>query len=329
MVHDIKIKIVGIGGFGLATVIDMHEAVIGPDYLLLSNKPDDIAKIHFGEKILLGNGVTTNHSQELGKKRVESSAEEIKKSLTGYDIVIIVSGLGYGTGTGGSPVVASIARELGAFTIAICSTPFLYEGSNRETIAKTGIFKLKAICDSLLVVSKQKLVKGIRRPEEDMTEKLKSVSDLIRYIVTCINDNVTLSTGDGLTGIDGLKAVLRNGNDAFFGCGAVMNEESLIEAVRHATNTPLLNATLNNASRVLLTVSYSRELNTKELNTVYDEIRNITGSDTEIIYTHILNEECFGIIFVSIFASGEDLKEEKVASSFDKLRDAINPNNLI
>lgn len=330
MDDKIRIKVVGLGGFGLSTVELMSKSVVGVDFLGLSNKHPIINDSNLTEKILLGGGVTTNHSPELGKKRVLDSKEEIIKSLEGYDIVIIVTALGFGTGTGGAPLVASIAKDLGAFTIGVCTTPFAFEGANKEAVAKIGLFQLKAICDSIIVFSNQKLIKGQLKPQESVEEKLMDVKKQIRYLVSSLVNMLNYSKAATINSFDSFKSLFIQNKETFFGCGAVMGDTQAVSALRHAIKSDLLVTSLRNANRILLNIDYKEELSRETLDLLYDEIYNITGEEADIVYTSAINPESMGILFISIFATGEDLKDSnKSISDFDKLKDAINPNNFL
>ena len=330
MEDKIRIKVVGLGGFGLSTVELMSKGIVGVDFLGLSNKHPIINDSNLTEKILLGGGVTTNHSPELGKKRVLDSKEEITKSLEGYDVIIIVTALGFGTGTGGAPLVASIAKDLGAFTIGVCTTPFAFEGANKDAVAKMGLFQLKAICDSILVFSNQKLIKGTAKPTDGVEEKLMSVKNQIRYMVSSLVNMLNYSKGISMNAFDSLKSLFRSNKEMFFGCGAVMGEFQAVSALRHAIKSDLLITSLSNANRILLTIDYKEEISKETLDLLYDEIYNITGDEVDILYTSSVNPESLGILFISVFATGEDIKDNnKSISDFDKLKDAINPNNFL
>lgn len=329
MAQNSKVKVIGLGGFGLAAVSEMAGRVVGPEFLGLSNKHDLINDSDLSHKILLGGGVTTNHSPELGKRRVTESSEEIKKAIAGYDVVVIITALGYGTGTGGAPLIASMAKEMGIFTMVICTMPFSFEGTNRDAVAKAGLFQLKAICDSVIVISNQKLVKGITKPQDGLDEKLGEVRKLARYIVSSLSNVIYSSTSSGRDGLECFKSLYTSGKDTYFGCGAVLGESQAVTAVRHAAKSDLLQASLSSSQRVLVTIDYVGDLAPSTLNLIYDEVYNITGSDAEIIYTRSVNPEAAGILFISLFATGDGAKEEKISSEFDKLKDAINPNNFM
>lgn len=329
MENDIRIKVVGLGGFGLSTVEMMSSKVVGADFLGLSNKHTLINDSNLTEKILLGGGVTTNHSPELGKRRVLDTKEEIVKSLEGYDVIIIVTALGFGTGTGGAPLIASIAKELGAFTMVVCTTPFAFEGANKDAVAKTGLFQLKAVCDSVMVISNQKIVKGIQKPQDGLEEKLDSVKNTIRYMVNSLINMLHYSRGYNISSFDAFKNLFRTSKDTFFGCGAVMGEAQAVSALRHATKTDYLVSSLSNANKVILTIDYKEELSRDTINLLMDELYNMTSDDLEITLLTSVNPESMGILFISIFATGVDLKDNKAVSDFDKLKDAINPNNFI
>lgn len=329
MNNDIRIKVVGLGGFGLSTVEMMSLKVVGADFLGLSNKYALISDSSLSEKILLGGGVTTNHSPELGKRRVQETKDEIIKSLEGYDVIIIITALGFGTGTGGAPLIASIAKELGSFTIAICTTPFAFEGTNKDAVAKTGLFQLKAVCDSIMVISNQKLIKGQTKPQDGVEEKLTDVKNLIRYTVNSMINMLHFSNGYNISSFDAFKNLYRTSKETFFGCGAVIGLDQAVSALRHAAKTDLLTSSLSNANKVLLTIDYKEEIPREVINLLLDEIKNISGDDVEITYTTSINPDSMGILFISIFATGIDIKDNKGLSDFDKLKDAINPNNFL
>lgn len=321
---ELKIIVVGLGGFGLKTIEEISYKFAGPTFLGLSNKVDDINSSPLKDKILLGNGVTTNHSKELGKKRVEHNKKEIQDSLSGYDVLILITALGYGTGSGGSPVVAKIAKDLGLYVITICTTPFAFEGQNRLSIAKSTIDELNNVCDSLIVIPNQNLIKGILKPQNGVEDKIQQVSNLIRYVVISF-DSIFNFKDDGF---NLYKKLNENSKETYFGIGAVLGEENALIALRFAAKGNLMSKSLSNANKVLLSIDYKAEVSNDTINLIYDEINNLIGHEVEIYYTYNINDTSGDILLLSLFASG-DAKSDSVSSEFDKLKDAINPNNLI
>lgn len=321
--NELRIKVVGLGGFGLSTVEEISYKYAGLTYLGLSNKIDDINKSPLRDKILLGNGVTTNHSPELGKRRIQESMDEIKKSLENNDVVILITALGYGTGSGGAPIISKLAKDLGSYVISICTTPFSFEGQNRDSNAKSALAELKKSSDSLIVISNQKLIKGIVKPSNGVEEKIEEARNLVRHIVISI-DNVINSSSS----FNEFKKINELSKETYFGVGAVMGEENALVALRLAAKPNIIDKSLSNANKVLISINYKTEVSENTLNLIYDELYNIIGRDVEIIYTYTMDELSSGILMLSLFASG-DGKAETVLSEFDKLKDAINPNNLM
>jgi cell division protein FtsZ len=149
-------------------------------------------------------------------------------------------------------------------------------------------------------------------------------------MVSSLVNMLNYSKGISMNAFDSLRSLFRSNKEMFFGCGAVMGEFQAVSALRHAIKSDLLITSLSNANRILLTIDYKEEISKETLDLLYDEIYNITGDDVDIIYTSSINPESMGILFVSVFATGEDIKDNnKSISDFDKLKDAINPNNFL
>jgi len=267
--YSAKIKVVGVGGAGSNAVSRMVTAKIqGVDLAVINCDAQDIKKTKADQKLRVGGNLTkglgAGMNPEVGRMAAEESKEEITRLLQGADMVFITCGLGGGTGTGASPVVAEIAKSLGALVVGVVTTPFSFEGSYRSQVAKKGLENLKSKVDTLLIISNDKvLLQGNK--DKTLTEAFWTCDEVLRQAVQGITDLIILP---GIINVDfaGVKTIMRNSGSAFFGMGRAKGERRVETAVSLAINSPLLDFSIKGAKGILFNVSGGDDLSLNEIN---------------------------------------------------------------
>jgi len=253
-----KIKVIGVGGSGSNTISRMAKLQIQGIELLAANT--DAQALFFSradKKLLIGKDIThglgTGMDANLGKKSAEESKEEISENLKGADIVFVTCGLGGGTGSGASPVIAEISKKLGILTIAVITTPFSFEGLERKKVAESALRNLKDKVDSLLVISNDKLLKIIDE-KTTVSSAFLICDDVLREAVQSITDLILVP---GIINIDfaSVSSVLKNSGRALFGVGKTSGENRAVLAAEKAINSPLLDFSIKGAKGVLFSAS--------------------------------------------------------------------------
>ena len=253
-----KIKVIGVGGSGSNTVSRMAKFQIQEVELLAVNT--DAQALHFSKshkKILIGKNITkglgTGMDADLGKKSAEESKEEIAENLRGSDMVFITCGLGGGTGSGASPVIAEISKGLGILTIAVVTTPFTFEGFERRKVSEKALQNLKDKVDSLLVISNDKLLKIIDE-KTTVTDAFLTCDDILRQAVQSITDLILVP---GIINVDfaSVSSIMKNSGQSLFGVGKTSGENRAVLAAEKAISSPLLEASIKGAKGVLFSAS--------------------------------------------------------------------------
>lgn len=312
-----NIKIIGVGGAGgnaINTMIDNE--LYGVEFIAANTDNMDINKSKSKMKIQLGRkltrGLGTGANPESGKLAAEESKDDIKAHLEGADMVFIAAGMGGGTGTGGAPVIAKIARELGILTLGIVSTPFTSEGMRRKQNAEEGIKNLREYVDTLIVIPNEKLkeiysemsiLDAFHRADSVLYEAAKAVSDIINlsgYINTDFAD---------------VKAVMQNMGYAHMGTGVAEGESRAIHAARAAINNPLLSdISLSGCQSMLINITAGTDMKMSEFDEVSNVIVSETGSAANIIMGLIFSEAMNGKISVTLIATGLKRDESDISN---------------
>jgi cell division protein FtsZ len=281
-----KIKVIGVGGSGSNTISRMAKFDIQEVELLALNT--DAQALHFSKchkKILIGKDITkglgTGMDAELGRKSAEESRQEILENLKGSDMVFVTCGLGGGTGSGASPVVAELSKSLGILTIGVVTTPFSFEGQERKNIAAEAIKNLREKVDSLLVISNDKLLKVIDE-KTTVAEAFLICDDILREAVQSITDLILVP---GIINIDfaSVLSIMKNSGQALFGSGRSSGDNRAIIAAEKAISSPLLDFSIQGAKGVL----FSAAGNDVTLNEIQDAAKVITknvDSKAQIIF---------------------------------------------
>ena len=282
-----KIRVVGVGGSGSNAISRMTDCKIsGVDLIIMNTDAQDIKSAKADLKVQIGKeatqGLGTGMDSNLGRKSAEENIEEITKALDGSDMVFIACGLGGGTGTGASPVVAEIAKKLGALTIAVVTKPFSFEGSQRKNIAKRGLKNLEEKVDTLLVIPNDKLLKNKNR-DISLIDAFWACDEVLREAVQGISD---LIVKPGIINLDfaDVKSIMRNSGPAIFGIGKATGSKRATTAALRAINSPLLNFSIKGSKGVLFNVSGAKDLTLFEVNTVAKIITKSVSPKAKIIF---------------------------------------------
>ena len=240
---------------------------------------------------------------EVGRKAAEDHHDEIKDALRGSDLVFVTAGEGGGTGSGAAPVVARVARELGALTVGIVTLPFRFEGSRRRSSAEAGIEALRQACDTLIVIPNDRLLEVLDR-STSMVEAFRIADDVLRQGVQGITDLITMP---GLINLDfaDVRTIMANGGSALMGIGFSSQAENRArEAAERALRSPLIDTEVRGASGILLSIAGGTDLSLVEVNEAAEVIREAATDDTNIIFGATVDERLNGQVWVTVVATG-------------------------
>lgn len=306
-----KIKVIGVGGAGCNAVNRMIESglkgvdfiVANTDLQVLNNSKAPI-KIQIGEQ--LTNGLGAGADPQVGKEAALESKSEIQAALEGADMVFVACGMGGGTGTGASPVIADIAQEMGALTVGIVTKPFSFEGKQRMTQAAGGLKELKDHVDTLIVIPNDRLREVIDK-STPLLESFKEVDNVLRRGVQSISDLIAVA---GLINLDfaDVRAVMENRGNALIGIGMGIGENRAAEAARQAVESPLLEASINGATDAIINVTGGPSLTLFEVEEAAEIIRTSANTDINTIFGAVINENLTDEIIVTVIATGFDDK---------------------
>lgn len=306
------IKVIGVGGGGGNAINRMiEEGVSGVEFIaantdvqaLRSSKADTV--IQLGPKLTRGLGAGAQ--PEVGQRAAEESAETISQALEGSDMIFITAGMGGGTGTGAAPVIAQIAKELNALTVAVVTRPFGFEGSKRSYFATEGIEELRANVDTLLIISNNNLLEIVDK-KTPLTEALREADNVLRQGVQGVTD---LITNPGMINLDfaDVKTVMANKGDALMGIGVATGEDRVIEATRKAIYSPLLETTIEGAENVLLNVTGGMDMSLTEAQDASEIVIQAAGNDVNILLGTSLDPDMKDEIRVTVVATGVTKEE--------------------
>ncbi len=303
-----RIKVVGCGGSGGNALARMIEARIhGVEFIAVNTDAQALhatnapTKIHIGKSLTRGLGAGMN--PETGRQAAEDTKEEIQNALKGSDMVFLATGLGGGTGTGATPVIAEIAREVGALTVAVVTKPFSFEGAQRARIAEEGWQNLRDRVDALITIPNDRLLSIIDR-KTPLLESFAIVDDVLRQGVQGISDLITIP---GVVNVDfaDVKAVMTNSGSALMGIGRASGEDRAIEAAKMAINSPLLEVSIDGARGVLFNVSGGTDMAMAEINEAARIITEHIDPDAKVIFGAVLDDKLKkGELKVTVVATG-------------------------
>jgi cell division protein FtsZ len=309
---DAKIKVVGVGGGGGNAVNMMISYDLnGADFIVANTDSQALAASQSPIKIQLGveitRGLGAGSDPDVGKQSAVESRDMIRDHLSGADMVFITAGLGGGTGTGGAPVVAEIAKDLGALTVAVVTKPFLFEGKKRERQSEEGIAALKETVDTLIVIPNQRLL-GIGGRNMSLLDAFKKADDILYHAVKGISDLVMVP---GLINLDfaDVKNVMSEMGLALMGTGIASGENRAVEAAQKAVSSPLLeDNTIQGARGVLLNITGGPDMTLFEVNEASTLVQSEAHEDANIIFGTVIDDTMGDDIRITVIATGFDAK---------------------
>jgi cell division protein FtsZ len=301
------IRVVGVGGAGLNAVNRMMDAGIAQvDFVAVNTDAQQLAlcdapvKIHIGQEITQGLG--SGADPATGRESAEAGHDEIKNALRGADMVFVTAGEGGGTGTGAAPVVARVARELGALTVGIVTTPFKFEGTRRRQSADAGVEALRDACDTVIVIPNDRLLEVLDR-STSMLDAFRIADDVLRQGVQGICDLITMP---GLINLDfaDVRTVMANAGSALMGIGYSESENRAREAAERALRSPLIDTEIVGAKGILLSIAGGDDLTLLEVHEAAEVVRQAATDDTNIIFGATVDERLNGQVWVTVVATG-------------------------
>jgi len=312
-----KIKVIGLGGGGGNAVSSMvdEDLISGVEFIaintdaqvLLQNKV--ATKLQIGEKLTKGLGVGGN--PELGAQAAEESLEKLKELLVDSDMVFITAGMGGGTGTGASPILAKVSKEAGALTVGVVTKPFAFEGTRRAVIADEGIEKLREHVDTLIVIPNQRLMDVIDK-KMTLLEAFKLADSVLAQAVGGISEIITTP---GLINVDfaDVKAIMKDAGTALLGIGTGVGENRAQMAARAAISSPLLDLSIEGARGVLFNIAGGTDLTMFEVDEAAKIISSSADTDANIIFGAVIKDELSDQVRITVIATGFDETRARLA----------------
>ncbi len=304
-----KIKVVGVGGSGGAAVNRMISSKIrGVDFIAMNT---DIQALHYNSaphKIHIGKSVTrglgAGMDREVGRKAAEESQNEIRDALKDSDMVFITCGLGGGTGSGAAPIVAEVAKEMGALTVAVVTKPFSFEGPQRSDIADKAWDELVKHVDTIITIPNDRILQVVDK-KTTLLEAFKTVDDILRQGVQGISELITIP---GLINVDfaDVKTIMRDTGSALMGIGSGSGENRAVDAAKGAISSPLLELSIDGAHGILFTITGGPDLTMAEVSEAAKVITSSAAPDAKIIFGAIIDENLTGSMRISVVATGFD-----------------------
>jgi cell division protein FtsZ len=301
------IKVVGVGGGGSNAVNRMVDAgIAGVEFIAVNTDAqallmcDADVKLHIGAKATRGLGAGAN--PVVGKAAAEESRDELKEALKGADMVFVTAGEGGGTGTGAAPVVAEIALELEALTVGVVTKPFTFEGRKRAEQAINGIDEIRDRVDTLIVVENDRLLEVVEK-KTTVVEAFRMADDILRQGVQGITD---LITEPGLVNLDfaDVRTIMRDAGTAVMGIGVGSGPNRAVDAAQLAVSSPLLDATIEGATGVLLNITGGSDIGLFEVNEAAELVTGVADQNANVIFGAVIDESLAGDVRVTVIATG-------------------------
>ena len=318
-----KVKVIGIGGGGnnaLSTMISYQ--LTGVEFIAANTDAQALAanmapfKLQLGENLTKGLGAGAN--PEIGRKAALEDVEKIREVLKGADMVFITAGLGGGTGTGGGPVIAEVAREMGALTVAIVTKPFHFEGKKRMKQAEEGLANLRMTADALITIPNQRLL-SISGKSMTLLEAFKKADEVLYHAAKGISDIIV---GHGIINLDfaDVRTVMSETGMALMGTGIASGENRSVEAAQRAISSPLLeDITIEGARGLLINITGGENMTLSEINEATTLVQKEAHEDANVIWGMVVDKAMKDEIRVTVIATGFGKKEEKRTSQFKKV----------
>ncbi|MBA2174258.1 cell division protein FtsZ [Halobacillus locisalis] len=315
------IKVIGVGGGGSNAVNRMIEhGVQGVEFIAVNTDAQALnlskaeVKMQIGGKLTRGLGAGAN--PEVGRKAAEESKEQLEEALQGADMVFVTAGMGGGTGTGAAPVIAQVAKELGALTVGVVTRPFTFEGRKRSTQATGGTESLKGAVDTLIVIPNDRLLEIVDK-NTPMLEAFREADNVLRQGVQGISDLIAVP---GLINVDfaDVKTIMVDKGSALMGIGIATGESRAAEAAKKAISSPLLETSIDGAHGVLMNISGGANLSLYEVQEAADIVTSAADQEVNVIFGSVINENLKDEIVVTVIATGFD--EAQIAQGQQKKR---------
>lgn len=324
--HMASLKVIGVGGGGNNAVNRMiDDGIQNVEFIAINTDGQALnlskaeSKIQIGEKLTRGLGAGAN--PDIGKKAAEESREQIEDAIQGADMVFVTAGMGGGTGTGAAPVVAKIAKEMGALTVGVVTRPFSFEGRKRQTQAAAGVDAMKAAVDTLIVIPNDRLLDIVDK-STPMMEAFKEADNVLRQGVQGISDLIAVSGEVNLDFAD-IKTIMTNQGSALMGIGVSSGENRAIEAAKKAISSPLLETSIVGAQGVLMNITGGESLSLFEAQEAADIVQDAADEDVNMIFGTVINPELEDEIVVTVIATGFNEKSVNRTPEREEKRDSV------
>jgi cell division protein FtsZ len=313
-----KIKVIGVGGGGGNAVNRMIASeVSGVEFWSINTDSQALAqnaaprRLQMGQKLTRGLGAGGNPA--IGQKAAEESREEIAHAIENADLVFITAGMGGGTGTGAAPIVAEVAKEMGALTVGVVTRPFTFEGRRRTTQAEEGIAALQSRVDTLIVIPNNKLLSVINE-QTPVQEAFRVADDILRQGVQGISDIITIP---GLVNVDfaDVRAVMADAGSALMGIGIGSGKSRAREAASQAISSPLLEASIDGARGVVLNITGGSDLTLHEVNAAAETVYEVVDPNANIIFGAVIDDKMQGEVRITVIATGFSGETQSAPSS--------------
>ncbi|MHB1127106.1 MAG: cell division protein FtsZ [Bacillota bacterium] len=308
------IKVIGVGGGGSNAVNRMIAAGLqGVEFISINTDAQALrlsqaeSRMQIGTKLTKGLGAGAN--PEIGQKAAEESKDELIKILNGADMVFVTAGMGGGTGTGAAPIVAEVAKQVGALTVGVVTRPFTFEGKKRAEYADKGITDLKAKVDTLIVIPNDRLLQVVDK-QTSISEAFRIADDVLRQGVQGISDLINVP---GLINLDfaDVKTIMKETGTALMGIGRASGEKRAAEAAKMAISSPLLETSIEGARGVLLNITGGSNLGLFEVNEAAEIIASAADPEANIIFGAVIDDKLEDEIRITVIATGFDKKTTK------------------
>ncbi len=302
------IKVIGVGGGGSNAVHRMIQSGIkGVEFIAMNTDIQVLDLSQASKKVQLGvaltRGLGAGGDPEIGKAAAEESKAEIRKAIEGADMVFVTAGMGGGTGTGAAPVIADLAREIGALTVAVVTRPFTFEGPRRARLAEQGVTSLNGRVDTIITIPNDKLLSVVEK-KTTLMDAFRVADDVLRQGVQGISDIITIPGQINVDFAD-VRTVMANAGPALMGIGYGVGDQRALQAAKSATNSTLLEQTIHGARGLLVNVTSSEDLTLAEANEAMQYIQSLCDSDdANIFFGTVVDPEMDGTVRVTVLATG-------------------------
>jgi cell division protein FtsZ len=301
------IKVLGVGGGGTNAVNRMVDVGLsGVEFIAVNTDAQALLMADADVKIQIGANVTrglgAGADPEIGLAAAQESRDELKEALKGADMVFITAGEGGGTGTGGAPIVAELGQEIGALTVGVVTRPFGFEGRKRADQAERGIDQLRDRVDTLIVIENDRLLQVVER-QTSVVEAFRMADDILRQGVQGITD---LITEPGLVNLDfaDVRTIMRDAGSALMGIGSASGDNRAAEAARSAVSSPLLEASIEGATGILLNVTGGSDIGLFEVNEAAEVVTGAADQNANVIFGAVINDALGDEVRVTVIATG-------------------------